>query len=207
MDLLYFGKIFQILKKNWSLDKKLSLTKERITKDSKFRVKITDVYDNGSIRIIPSRFSNPVFEYPNLKVENYKATCQFKYLVILDLEATCDYSPNPSVNFENAEIIEFPWVVIDTEKLEIIYEKQLFVRPENIDGVTHFATKLTGITKETVKEAEKLNLIIEKFDTFIRDMYNGDKKLFRLVTDGIWDLQIQLRNESEKKEYRIKLVV
>lgn len=35
----------------------------------------------------------------------------FRYLVIMDLEATCDFCPEPIVDASvNSEIIEFPWV-------------------------------------------------------------------------------------------------
>ncbi len=35
----------------------------------------------------------------------------FRYLVVIDLEATCDFCPEPIVDASvNSEIIEFPWV-------------------------------------------------------------------------------------------------
>ena len=43
--------------------------------------------------------------------------CPDEYLIILDLEATCDYSPNPVVDRETAEIIEWSWVPAPLELL------------------------------------------------------------------------------------------
>jgi len=92
-------------------------------------------------------------------------------------------------------------VILETENLEIIDQQQVFVRPENLEGITHFASKLTGITKDMVEDAESLLTVVQKFDSYIMEKFGGNKNSFRLVTDGIWDLQIQLGNEAKKKEY------
>ena len=76
----------------------------------------------------------------------------FRYLVFLDFEATCDYGPEPRVLKDTSEIIEFPWTVVDLETQEIIYEKQLYVRPDDLESLTIYCTKLTGITQDTVKD-------------------------------------------------------
>jgi len=79
----------------------------------------------------------------------------------------------------------------------------VFVRPENLEGITHFASKLTGITKDMVEDAESLLTVVQKFDSYIMEKFGGNKNSFRLVTDGIWDLQIQLGNEAKKKNIEL----
>jgi len=117
--------------------------------------------------------------------------------VAMDLEATCDYCPNPKVTSRTAEIIEFPWIVIDTVTLEIINERQIYVRPDDIEGVTSYATKLTGISKEMLRKKGNLNSAIAQFEEFVKE--NNFQSDFRIVTDGIWDLQVQLYKETQEK--------
>lgn len=56
----------------------------------------------------------------------------------------------------SAEVIEFPWLVIDTSTRQIIDNQQIFVKPDFMEGITYYCTKLTGITAETVQDAVKL---------------------------------------------------
>jgi len=101
----------------------------------------------------------------------------FRYLVVVDLEATCDYCPEPLVDASvNSEIIEFPWVcpptasssqishlgatpqvVLDTNTLEVIHEERYFVRPDYLLGVTPYCSALTGATL-TQRRAEQREL-------------------------------------------------
>jgi inhibitor of KinA sporulation pathway (predicted exonuclease) len=124
---------------------------------------------------------------------------------VIDLEATCDYDPHPIVDPAlNAEIIEFPWVVLDTESLEVIHEERYYVRPDRLEGVTPYCTGLTGISKETVANSTRLDHIIDKFTEFVEqrfpDSKEGDQcRSFRVVTDGVWDLQVQLLLEAQRK--------
>jgi inhibitor of KinA sporulation pathway (predicted exonuclease) len=56
---------------------------------------------------------------------------------VLDFEATCDYGPVPEVDVRTAEIIEVPWVVLDTTTGDIIHERQIYVCPDKLDAVTY----------------------------------------------------------------------
>lgn len=125
--------------------------------------------------------------------------CAFRYLVILDLEATCDYAPEPVVDVKTAEVTEFPWVVLDTRTGEIVHERQMFVRPTKLDAVTYYCTKLTGISQDMVQDGVSLQSAMQIFDEYISQFFGEDRSAFRIVTDGIWDLSIQLYTECARK--------
>lgn len=71
-------------------------------------------------------------------------------------------APVPLVDTHSAEIIEFPWVVIDTENMRIVDAQHLYVKPDNMAGVTPFASKLTGITPNMLVGKESLQTILKK---------------------------------------------
>lgn len=54
--------------------------------------------------------SNPLLQYSEMTDDQKKGSSKFRYLIIVDLEATCDFGPKPLIDNINAEIIEFPWV-------------------------------------------------------------------------------------------------
>ncbi len=64
--------------------------------------------------------------------------------------------PDPLVTVKTAEVIEFPWLVIDTNTRQIIDNQQIFVKPDFMEGITYYCTKLTGIAADTVQNAHKL---------------------------------------------------
>ena len=67
--------------------------------------------------------------------------CPYRYLLVLDFEATCD-SP---VQTSPQEIIEFPTVVIDTSTGRIVDEFRAHVTPVVHPVISPFCTELTGI--------------------------------------------------------------
>ena len=69
--------------------------------------------------------------------------CPFRYLLVLDFEATCD---NP-VQTRPQEIIELPTVVIDTHTGTIVGEFRRYIRPVVHPVLSPFCTTLTGITQ------------------------------------------------------------
>jgi len=162
-----------------------------------FKARVVEVRRDW-LRLGPSKYACPELKLSQCFFPLAQPKCPFRYLVAVDLEATCDYCPNPKVTAQTAEIIEFPWVVIDTRSLKIIDEHQIYVRPDNLDGITKYATKLTGISKEMVRKEGNLEDALKQFDDFIKRKF-GNSKEFRIITDGIWDLQVQLHKEAEKK--------
>jgi len=61
---------------------------------------------------------------------------------------------------------------------------------------------LTGISKDTLKSKGNLENAVHQFDNYIKRKF-GNTKEFRLITDGIWDLQIQLYREAQKKKINL----
>jgi inhibitor of KinA sporulation pathway (predicted exonuclease) len=123
-----------------------------------------------------------------------------RFLIIMDFEATCDFAPEPLITVDNSEIIEFPWVVLDTLSLDIVYEQRFYIRPSFLDGITNYCQNLTGITKDDCSSGMSLEEAIQEFDQFLQQhIFPFGEHNFRIVTDSVWDLQVQLRLEAQRK--------
>jgi hypothetical protein len=72
----------------------------------------------------------------------------FRYLCVLDVEATCDRSNKGWAH----EIIELPIVLVDLHTLSVVNEFRSFVRPTVVTTLTDFCTELTGIGQKSVDE-------------------------------------------------------
>ncbi|KAJ3228685.1 hypothetical protein HDU81_005995 [Chytriomyces hyalinus] len=110
---------------------------------------------------------------------------QFRYLAVLDFEATCD----DKVNLSPQEIIEFPTVVIDTAQplFPVVKEFHSYVKPTFHPTLTPFCTSLTGIQQETVDKAPIFNVVWEQFLNFLSEN-NLTESNTLFVTCGHWDL-------------------
>jgi len=188
---------------NWSTNERLINSRNRLPKGSSFKVMLKELVGKSArypsyLRIQPSNYPNINLKSLTIPLVPSKSICQ--YLVCIDFEATCDYAPIPLVNTKSAEIIEFPWVVIDTNTLQIIDAQHLYVKPDNMAGVTSFTSKLTGITPNMLVEKDDLQTVMKKFHMYLKNNF-GDN--FRILTDGIWDLQVQLRNEAKRKNINL----
>jgi len=184
---------------NWSINERLLNSRNRLPKGSSFQVTIkeikgTSIRHPSYLRLQPSNY--PKINLKSLTIPLVPPKCVCRYLVCVDFEATCDYAPIPLVNTKSAEIIEFPWVVIDTETMRVVDAQHLYVKPDNMAGVTSFTSKLTGITSNMLVEKENLQTVIKKFHGYLRNKFGVN---FRILTDGIWDLQVQLRSEAKRK--------
>lgn len=72
----------------------VELLKERLPIGSRIRVYVVRVLNTGDMKLVIAR--SPSLQYPhNLPFEGKKKSCPFQFLVILDFEATTDYSPEP----------------------------------------------------------------------------------------------------------------
>src|SRR3989344_7719483 len=140
---------------------------------------------------------------------------RYRYVVVLDLEATCEEVRNPSSsgctgdgteNRLHHEIIEFPWAVVDLKEAKVIEQRQLYVKPEWEENrhLSAFCTKLTGITDAVLAEqGQSLKQCIAIFAQAMHDLQQQDggvdKDLICVATDGDWDLDVQLRGEAAAK--------
>ncbi|ORY06458.1 hypothetical protein K493DRAFT_274284, partial [Basidiobolus meristosporus CBS 931.73] len=125
----------------------------------------------------------------------------YDYLIIIDLEATCDENDNPlKVQFkkEESEIIEFSWVVFDTKKLNVVKKQQSYCKPQNTP-ITPFCINLTKITPRMVEKAGSLQDAVTVLDNFVQKSIIANGKTFCFVTHGPWDLKIQFPREAKDK--------
>jgi inhibitor of KinA sporulation pathway (predicted exonuclease) len=176
---------------------RIKFSKERIPVGSKFTVYVNGIENGFNMILTLSFYSAPILNLKKVEMAKSDSKSKFRYLIIMDLEATCDFSPSPVVDNTTAEIIEFPWVVLDTATLEFKDQKQLYIRPDNLDGMSPYCRVLTGITAENVSTGCSLAEAIHMFDSFVQTLPQDS---FRILTDGVWDLQVQLRAEAHRKQ-------
>ena len=122
----------------------------------------------------------------------------FKYLAILDFEATCD----DVTTLKPQEIIEIPILLLNTTTYEIDYQFHSYVRPTIHPKLTTFATstELTGITQEVVDKADPIRKVWPRVLQFLKhrqliasnqlDPAGNNTMIF--VTCGDWDLKTML---------------
>jgi len=116
----------------------------------------------------------------------------FHYLVILDLESTCDDAADPN----RQEIVEWPWVVYDTALRSVVDYKQIFIAPawNNNPNPPSYS-----YSEEDVLFAASLKEAVQHFDTYLLHSFVRHHKSFCLLTDGPWDVQHFLLLEAARK--------
>lgn len=130
----------------------------------------------------------------------------FRFLVVLDFEATCDEG-----KFYPQEIIEWPAIIIDMQTSNILIQKQFhyYIKPVIHPELTPFCTKLTGITQLMVDNGHTIQFVSQKWNewcfannllfSFIphffphlifynRPSNNGTIEAV-IITHGDWDLK------------------
>lgn len=117
----------------------------------------------------------------------------FKYLIVLDFEATCWEDSNEH------EIIEFPSVVIDIESGTIVDKIEQFVKPTKNLQLSEFCKKLTSIKQSDVNAGISISNALEAHYRFIQK-YNNSV----LVTCGDWDLQKMLPMDANHNKLDVQ---
>eukprot|EP01114_Cavostelium_apophysatum_P019602 TRINITY_DN6364_c0_g1_i1.p1 TRINITY_DN6364_c0_g1~~TRINITY_DN6364_c0_g1_i1.p1 ORF type:complete len:620 (-),score=97.49 TRINITY_DN6364_c0_g1_i1:73-1932(-) len=176
-----------------NVDDRVEFTTRRLPPGSLFNVFVNAVNPDNDLLLTFALKPTPMLEYGG---GGDPRPQKFRYLIVVDLEATCDFSPKPVIDQNNAEIIEFPFVVLDTETLEIVRETQMYVKPELMEGITPYCKVLTGITEEVVEKGISLKEAIKQFTDYMATLPKGS---FRIITDGVWDISVQLRAEAARK--------
>ncbi|VDK86786.1 unnamed protein product [Dibothriocephalus latus] len=131
-----------------------------------------------------------------------------KWYFVLDFESTCD---NKST--VKAEIIEFPVVLVEAETGTIVDEFHSYVRPTENQTLSKFCTSLTGISQETVDNAEELKTVLKDFEFWLRSKKRALNCTFKLgspnaavfVTWTDWDIRTCLWNECQRKRLPLPL--
>ncbi|NXU72997.1 ERI2 exoribonuclease, partial [Oreotrochilus melanogaster] len=137
----------------------------------------------------------------------------FRYLIVLDFEATCWTDPGR----RRPEIIEFPAVLLNTATGEIESEFHTYVQPQEHPLLSEFCTELTGITQNQVDEGVPLNICLSQFLKWIHKIQKEKKIIFSsdttscstsdtkpcaFVTWTDWDLGVCLQYECKRKQLR-----
>ena len=87
-------------------------------------------------------------------------TVETAYILVVDLEATCDARGFPR---SERETIEIGAVLVDAETLEAVDEFQAFVRPQRHPVLTEYCTALTHITQAMVDAADSFAQAFPRF--------------------------------------------
>lgn len=149
------------------------------------KLKFLDLSAAGSYTVLSRRLRN---HYKKKKLTEAGIPLKSEilpYYVIVDFEATCE-----EVNTANYphEIIEFPAVLVDIERKEIISHFQAFCRPTINPNLSEFCTELTGITQEQVDSADEFPAVLKRFELWLKENGLGVKHNYAIVTDGPWDM-------------------
>nr|CAD7256448.1 unnamed protein product [Timema shepardi] len=139
----------------------------------------------GTTEILRKRLKN---HYRKQKLTNANlltVSKLFPYYVIVDFEATCE-----EVNIPNYphEIIEFPAVLVDTEKQKVLDHFQAYCRPVLNPVLSEFCVELTGITQDQVESAPLFPEVLANFEAWLAKHKLGTKHKYAIVTDGPWDM-------------------
>jgi inhibitor of KinA sporulation pathway (predicted exonuclease) len=121
------------------------------------------------------------------------------YICILDFEATCWEYDNE--NNDKREIIEFPSVLyqVNDNKIAIfISEFQEYVRPTINPVLSSFCTDLTGITQETVNNADIFENVYMRHQQWLFSHIGNYPCYFLTVSH--FDLAKFLPNELRNKQ-------
>uniref|UniRef100_A0A1B6BWP8 Exonuclease domain-containing protein n=2 Tax=Clastoptera arizonana TaxID=38151 RepID=A0A1B6BWP8_9HEMI len=141
---------------------------------------------DGKPDILRKRLKN---HYRNKKLATHNILSirkLFPYYVIMDFEATC--TENNPYDYPH-EIIEFPAVLVNTEKMMISDHFQSYVKPVINSKLSEFCIKLTGITQEMVDNAGEFPDVLEQFEAWLKHHKLGTRNKYVVVTDGPWDMR------------------
>jgi inhibitor of KinA sporulation pathway (predicted exonuclease) len=134
----------------------------------------------------------------------------YKYFLIVDLEATCNN--DGSIPRIEMETIEIGAVLINEDDLEIVDTYTTFIRPTIHPYLSNFCTKLTTIHQEDVVYAPKFSSALVDFENWINPYTEtgdilfcswGDYDKNQLKQDA-WFHSVSLPYPFNAEHYNIK---
>eukprot|EP01080_Neovahlkampfia_damariscottae_P002837 gene2837-4244_t len=128
----------------------------------------------------------------------------YKFICVLDFEATCD----DKIQLNPQEIIEFPSVLLqytEEKKLEKVSKFQFYVAPKYNPKLTKFCTQLTGITTETVKQGVSFEKALQQHENWLTSMMNEKptQENLLMITCGDWDLKTILPLQCQTSNIQV----
>jgi ERI1 exoribonuclease 3 len=124
--------------------------------------------------------------------EAAKRKMPYTHLIVLDFEATC--FDKGSGREREHEIIEFPSVVIDIAKGEIVDKIEQFVKPSGDPKLSDFCKKLTTITQAQVDGGVTFPEALKAHMQFCAKY----PETSIIVTCGDWDLKTMLPMDAKR---------
>ncbi|XP_034949432.1 ERI1 exoribonuclease 3 [Chelonus insularis] len=126
------------------------------------------------------------------KVRQNNLGQRFKYLLVLDFEATCD----KDTIIEPQEIIEVPCIAVNTQNWNVENTFHEYVKPRINPILTPFCTDLTGIMQETIENENHFPVVFDKFCKWLEaNNFTNNPEQSAFVTCGDWDLKVMLPNQ------------
>jgi len=151
-----------------------------------------DLESFPSVSNCPRKFSNH-----ELIVAMERLQPPYRYLIILDLEATAvDFS-----KLSEQEIVEWPWAVYDTVQARVLETQVVLIKGPARENSSRSIESYNG-TKDVII-AQNLREAVLYFDNFIFEKFSSTGKSFCLLTDGPWDLRNLLLVEASKKNIKL----
>ncbi|XP_036333031.1 ERI1 exoribonuclease 2-like isoform X2 [Rhagoletis pomonella] len=137
----------------------------------------------------------------------------YKYLICMDFEATCWENQAPP-KWREAEIIEFPAVMVNLQTGKIEAEFHKYVMPIESPKLSAFCTELTGIKQQSVDNGMPLQTAIMMFQEWLRkELRARNLQLPKMSKDKLigncafvtwtdWDFGICLAKECQRKRLK-----
>ncbi|CAF0990375.1 unnamed protein product [Adineta steineri] len=140
----------------------------------------------------------------NIDILKTRLTCSckgyeeqvYKFVAVIDFEATCTAKPpNPYIQ----EIIEFPVVLIDVAKQEIVDTFHSYCKPVRQPILSDYCKQLTGITQEQVNNALVFTDVFINVERWLNDrnLISDSEQKCLFITDGPSDFKKYLRMQCE----------
>ncbi len=126
-----------------------------------------------------------------------------EYLLIIDLEATCEDRRVARSSNHPQEVIEFPVLLYDTHARKCIGVFHSFCKPVRCPILTQFCTSLTGITQAQVDSAPDFGQLFYQLEhwLFVQNRLVGRR--FAVVCDNWTDMARFLHLQCEISSIRM----
>lgn len=116
----------------------------------------------------------------------------FKYLLVLDFEATCEKDKK----IIPQELIELPCLALSTSTWEVKDVFHEYIKPRVNPMLTSYCTDLTGIIQEMIDDQQYFSDTFTRFQKWLdAGGYFQDNNNAAFVTCGDWDLRVMLREQ------------
>lgn len=127
-----------------------------------------------------------------------------RYFLVMDLEATRERDDRMWPN----ETIEFSAALLDARSLEAIDEFHEFVRPMERPELTVLCKDTTNITQIDVANSATLDVVMERFDSWLRShgLCDSLSSVLPVICED-WNLKTMLPNECSRKGFHVPSVV